>query len=621
MCAICGVVRIRDGESVEQSLLVQMRDSMVHRGPDSAGLFLNKHVGFGHRRLKIIDLHAGAQPMFNEDGTIAVVYNGEIYNFLELRDHLIAKGHTFQTKCDTEVIVHAYEEYGIDCPKWFDGMFAFALYDANNDSVFLARDRVGIKPLYFYMDQHQFLFASEVRAILKVLDHQPSANIAALDFYVSVGYVPGQTTLFQGIQKLLPGYGLHLQDGRLTFSQYWDLRDTPPSAVSFEEAQEQYAELLQKSIKISLMSDVPLGAFLSGGIDSSAVVAGMSQFNTEPVKTFSVGFRDDRGASELPYAKLIANQFHTEHHEYILESEEFFTSLDLLLEYTEEPIVESAAIALFHLSRLAKEHVTVILSGEGSDEILAGYPLYPIMGMLDRIHRVFGSVPIWILDCLSMLAKGNEKYTKYVDWMRMPLLKRYRGISNDVTPGIKETMYQPVFASRLGHSSDVFFEHLFGTLPHSSSLRKMGYVDIKSWLPDDLLVKADKMTMANSLELRVPFLDHHLLEFAMSLPDEYRLKGWEGKFILKKIMEKTLPHEIIYRKKKGFPVPVAKWFRENLYHQVRDVLLDSKSLTRNYFQESYIDNALKRHRQGKEDLSRRLFSLVALEMWHKKYID
>jgi asparagine synthase (glutamine-hydrolysing) len=372
---------------------------------------------------------------------------------------------------------------------------------------------------------------------------------------------------------------------------------------------------------MSLMSDVPLGVFLSGGIDSSAVVAGVSQFITEPVKTFSVGYRDDRGASELPYAKLIANKFHTDHHEYILESEEFFTSLDLLLEYTEEPIVESAAIALFHLSRLAKEHVTVILSGEGSDEILAGYPLYPIMGKLDRIHRVFGYVPIWILDCLSTLAKGNEKYTKYVDWMRMPLPKRYRGISNDVTPNIKGAMYQPAFASHLGHNSDVFFEHLFGTLTHSSSLRKMGYVDIKSWLPDDLLVKADKMTMANSLELRVPFLDHHLLEFAMSLPDEYRLKGWEGKFILKKVMEKTLPHEIIYRKKKGFPVPVAKWFRENLYHQVRDVLLDSKSLTRNYFQESYIDNALKRHRQGKEDLSRRLFSLVALEMWHKKYID
>ncbi|WP_342349206.1 asparagine synthase (glutamine-hydrolyzing) [uncultured Nitrospira sp.] len=621
MCAICGVVRMRDGEPVEQSLLVQMRDSMVHRGPDSAGIFLNKHVGFGHRRLKIIDLHAGAQPMFNEDGSIAVVYNGEIYNFLELREHLMAKGHTFQTKCDTEVIVHAYEEYGIDCPKWFDGMFAFALYDGNKNSVFLARDRVGIKPLYYYVDQHQFLFASEVRAILKVLEFRPSANMAALDFYVSVGYVPGQSTLFQGIQKLLPGYGLSLQDGQVTISQYWDLNDAPPSELSFDEAQGQYAELLQKSIKMSLMSDVPLGAFLSGGIDSSAVVAGMSQFMTEPVQTFSVGYRDDRDASELPYAQRIANTFHTDHHEYILESDEFFTSLDLLLEYTEEPIVESAAIALFHLSRLAKEHVTVILSGEGSDEILAGYPLYPIMARLDRIHRVFGYLPSWMLECLSASIKANEKYTKYVDWMRMPLIKRYRGISSDVTPSIKQRMYQPAFASRLGNDSDVFFEKLFGTLSQSSALRKMGYLDIKSWLPDDLLVKADKMTMANSLELRVPFLDHHLLEFAMSLPDEYRLKGWEGKLALKKVMEKFLPHEIIYRKKKGFPVPVAKWFRENLYHQVRDVLLDSKSLTRNYFQESYIDNALKRHRQGKEDLSRRLFSLVALEMWHKKYID
>ena len=621
MCAICGVVRIGNGEPVEQSLLVQMRDSMVHRGPDSAGLFLNKHVGLGHRRLKIIDLQAGVQPMFNEDETVAVVYNGEIYNFLELRDHLISKGHTFKTRCDTEVIVHAYEEYGIDCPKWFNGMFAFAIYDANKNSVFLARDRVGIKPLYYHVNERQFLFASEVRAILKVLDHRPSANIAALDFYVSVGYVPGQTTLFQGIQKLLPGYSLYLQDGRMTLSQYWDLSDAPPGVVSFEEAQEQYEHLFLNSIKMSLMSDVSLGVFLSGGIDSSAVVAGMSRFMTEPVKTFSVGYRDDSGASELPYAKLIAHKFQTDHHEYILESEEFFTSLDLLLEYTEEPIVESAAIALFHLSRLAKEHVTVILSGEGSDEILAGYPLYPIMERINRITKIFGCMPSWILDCMGTIVQRNEKYTKYFDWMRMPLSKRYRGISNDVTASIKRGMYQPGFVSCLTENSDVFFEKLFGTLPQSSGLRKMGYVDIKSWLPDDLLVKADKMTMANSIELRVPFLDHNLLEFAMALPDEYRLKGWEGKFILKKVMEKFLPHEIIYRKKKGFPVPVAKWFRENLYHQVRDILLDSKSLTRNYFRESYVDNVLKRHRQGKEDLSRRLFSLVALEMWHKKYID
>ncbi|MCA9469045.1 MAG: asparagine synthase (glutamine-hydrolyzing) [Nitrospira sp.] len=621
MCAICGVVRIGAGAPVEERLLVQMRDSMIHRGPDSAGLFLNKYIGLGHRRLKIIDLEAGAQPMFNEDGTIVVVYNGEIYNFLELREDLLSKGHCFQTRCDTEVIVHAYEEYGIHCPRWFNGMFAFALYDTRKNSLFLARDRVGIKPLYYYMDQHQFLFASEIRAILNVLDHRPSVNISVLDFYVSLGYVPGEKTLFQGIQKLLPGYTLLFQKGQVALSQYWDLNDAPPLDVPFEKAKEQYEELLRESVRLRLMSDVSLGAFLSGGIDSSAVVAHMSQFMTEPVKTFSVGYPDAMGANELPYAKLIADKFHTEHHEYILESEEFFASLDLLLEYTEEPIVESAAIALFHLSRLAKEHVTVVLSGEGSDEILAGYPLYPIMGLIDRIHRVFGYVPSWLLDSMSTIIKKNEKYTKYWDWMGQSLVKRYRGISNDVTVSIKQEMYQHSFVSCLSDEADLLFENLFGALPQGSSLKKMSYVDIKTWLPDDLLLKADKMTMANSLELRVPFLDYRLLEFSMSLSDEWRLRGWEGKFILKKIMEKVLPHEIVYRKKKGFPVPVAKWFRGSLYHQVRDILLDNKSLSRKYFRESYVDRVLASHRQGKEDLSRRIFSLLTLEMWHKKYID
>jgi asparagine synthase (glutamine-hydrolysing) len=619
MCGIAGVVHTAHEQSADRGLIERMTRAMAHRGPDAEGYFVRDHVAFGHRRLKIIDLEGGVQPLWNEDGSVVVVYNGEIFNFADVKLTLEAKGHTFRTHCDTEVIVHAYEEYGADCPKHFRGMFAFAVYDLRTRRVLLGRDRLGIKPLYYYVDNDKFLFASEVNALLRALPERPSVDRSQLDFYMSLGYVPGAETLFRGVRKLLPGHTLTLDAGRCTIECYWQLADVPPLDISFDEAKERFEELLRESVRLRLMSDVPLGAFLSGGLDSSTIVACMSQAMSEPVKTFSVGYADDPESSELEYARKVADHFQTDHHEYILGADDFFESLDLLLSHTEEPIVESAAVALYRLSKLAREHVTVILSGEGGDEILAGYPLYQIMPKVDRAHKLIGRIPGPLM---RLVARGltNEKYLKYADWMSVPLAQRYWGISNDVTPQIKNRMYDDTLMRGPDRVRE-YFETLFNAMPNSSRLRRMTYVDLKTWLPDDLLLKADKMTMAASLELRVPMLDHKLLEFATALPDDYRLNGSQGKYLMKKVMEAHLPQEIIYRKKRGFPVPVARWFRGELYERTAEVLLDTKTASRRYFAPAYVEGVLKRHREGREDLSRRIFSLLALETWHRRYVD
>lgn len=598
-----------------------MNDRMLHRGPDAHGIFIDNNIGLGHRRLKIIDLVGGVQPMFSDNHDLVVVFNGEIYNFKEIRTTLETKGHTFTSQSDTEVIIHAYREYGENCVDHFRGMFAIAIYDKNLDKVFLIRDRLGIKPMYYYIDDEQLLFASEIKPILTVLDRKPSVNISALDFYISVGYVPGQDTLFNNIQKLEPGHTLSFENNTITIKQYWDLENSSANNIEFEQAMIEFERIVTESIKLRLQSDVPLGAFLSGGLDSSVIVALMDKLTSEPVNTFSVGYKDEPDSNELGYAKIVADHFKTNHHEYILEPLDFFNSLDLLLEHTEEPIVESAAVALFQISKLAKEHVTVILSGEGGDEILAGYPLHQIMPKIDRLHKFSKLIPSPLKSLISRMVSHHEKASKYWDWINLPLESRYQSISNDVTASIKRKMYRSNELVEAHKNNSQYFSTRFEKMDQGSNLRKMTYVDIKTWLPDDLLVKADKMTMAASLELRVPFLDHKLLEFSTALPDQYRLNQNEGKYLLKKFAEKLLPEEIIYRKKKGFPVPIASWFRGKLYDRTREILLDELSLSRGYFHSEYIENLLARHKSGKEDLSRRIFTLLNIELWHRKYID
>lgn len=620
MCGIAGIVTCAP-ERIDARLIETMTRAMIHRGPDAEGYFVADHIALGHRRLKIIDLEGGKQPMFNEDESVVVVFNGEIFNFAEVKLELEAKGHRFRTHSDTEVIVHAYEEYGELCPVHFRGMFAFAVYDIARDRLLLARDRLGIKPLYYHLDGERLLFASEIKPILQALGGRAAVEPGLVDFYVSLGYVPGERTLFRGALRLLPGHTLLRERGRHSVRCYWDIAAVPMLDISYDQAEEQLEHLLLQSVKLRLMSEVPLGAFLSGGLDSSAIVACMSKLMSEPVETFSVGYADDPASSELQYARTVANAFSTKHHEYILNSGDFFDSLGLLIEHMEEPVVESAAVALYQLSKLAREHVTVVLSGEGGDEILAGYPIYNKMAKIDRLYAFARYLPSALHSRIGRRASRSEKIAKYWDWAGTPLARRYRGVSSNVTDSLRARMYRPDFLAQVGDTLGNYFEKLFGALEQGTDLRRMSYVDLKTWLPDDLLIKADKMTMACSLELRVPMLDHRLLEFATALPDHLRRRGTEGKYVLKKLMERYLPREIVYRQKRGFPVPIAVWFRGRLFEQVRDILLDARTLSRGYFAPDYIRHVLARHRSGAEDLSRRIFSLLTLELWHRRYVD
>ena len=621
MCGISGILNIQNDKPVIADDIRKMNDLMVHRGPEAEGVFIDRNLGLGHRRLKIIDIEGGIQPMHSEDQSITVVFNGEIYNFKEIKRDLEAKGHKFKSHSDTEVIIYAYLEYGEKCVDHFRGMFGIAIYDKRHKRIFIIRDRLGIKPLYYYKDDTQFIFASEIKPILEILKHKPGVHLASIDFYMDVGYTPGEETLFDGIKKLKPGHTLLIENNRFIFNCYWDLENTKTNDISFEQAKSEFEELLRESIDLRLISDVPLGAFLSGGLDSSAIVSLMSEKTSEPVKTFSVGYKNDPESSELGYAKIVSDHFKTEHHEFYLEPMDFFNSVDTLITHTEEPIVESAAIALYQLSKLAKEHVTVILSGEGGDEILAGYPLHQIMPKIDKGHSFFKYAPDFVKKQIINSFSESDKKLKYIDWLSQPLEKRYHSISNDVTGSIKNNMYNDDYLRQSHQATSSYFNDLFSRMSKGTNLRKMTYTDIKSWLPDDLLVKADKMTMAASLELRVPLLDHKVVEYATALPDDYRLNGKQGKYLLKKVMEMHLPHEIIYRKKKGFPVPIAKWFRTDLYDKTREVLLDDRSLNRGYFKPQYVESMLINHKNESEDNSRRIFSMLNLELWHRKYID
>lgn len=618
MCGICGLIYTDKKTVIDPSLLNKMNDMLYHRGPDDSGIFLKKNVGLAHRRLSIIDLSSGHQPIYNEDYTIVLVFNGEIYNYLDLYKELVLKGHIFKTKSDTETIIHAYEEYGFECVKRFRGMFAFALYDLKKDIFFIARDRVGKKPLYYYKNKDVFIFASEAKVIVKSGLYTPSVNIPMLDFYISIGYIPGQETLFKDIYKLEAGHFLVFERNTLVFKQYWDINAIEPLHISYSEARLRVKDKLLESIKIRLMSEVPLGVFLSGGLDSSVIVALMSTMLQEPIKTFSVGYRNAPESNELEYAKLISEKFNTQHFEFYLTPEDLFESIDHFLNFTDEPLVESAGIALHKLSKLAKPYATVLLSGEGSDEVFAGYPMYNKMNYLNLAHNIMKFFP-WIKNNEFIVNRMPEKILKYLDWSTIPFEKRFRSLSLDVSQNIRKLMYSEYLQGEIKGSFDPYFEHLLLTVSRKTLLQKMLYIDTKSWLSDDILLKADRMTMAASIELRAPFLDHELIELVTALPDSYKLKNGRSKIILRDIVSGLVPDTILSRKKRGFTVPLTSWFRGELWNKARDLLTDPISIKRGYFNTVYINNLFSRIKRG-DDLGRRIFSLVVLELWHRKFI-
>jgi len=625
MCGICGQINREYSHPVDLADIKRMCDAIVHRGPDDEGQHVRDNVGLGMRRLSIIDLTTGSQPIYNEDGSIVIVFNGEIYNHNELRRELIAKGHIFKTKADTEAIVHAYEEYGVDCPTKLNGMFAFAIWDSRKKQLFLARDRIGIKPLYYYVDKNRIVFGSELKSILQIRDVPRSVNPKALDNFLTFEYIASPLSIFEKIYKLPPAHWLLYRDGQVRIEKYWQLQYRASSKTE-DELAEEFLYLFQDAVKLRLMSDVPLGSFLSGGLDSSSIVAMMRRSAPNSVKTFSIGF-DDATYNELPYARTIANYFKTEHHEEFITpnvvslTEKIFHQLD-------EPFGDFSVFPTYLVSQMARKHVTVVLSGDGGDELFAGYDTY----IADRIARQYQKLPGFLRNgfinpIVNLLPPTDKKKglinraRRFVEGTKLPAHLQHVRWMIFLQEAEKNWLYSQDLKSALSdHNPYAFIEEKFASLASNDPLDQQEYVDITTYLVDDILVKVDRMSMAVSLEARVPFLDHRFVEFAASVPPEMRLRGKRTKYLLKKAMTGILPDSIINRGKEGFSIPIKNWMKKELKPMMIEALSESSLKKTGFFQPSYVKKLIKEHLDGKENHSHRLWALMMFQMWHEVYM-
>ena len=625
MCGICGKLTL-NGTTPSKDLLLRMCDTLRHRGPDDEGVYIGKNIGLGHRRLSIIDLSSGHQPLSNEDETIWIVFNGEIYNFGELRPNLTSRGHRFRTKTDTETIIHLYEEYGVDCVQHLRGMFAFAIWDERKKRLFLARDRIGKKPLCYCFTKNSFVFASELKAILEDIDIDKEINLEAIHHYLTYQYVPSPITIFTQIKKLPPAHIMVIEDGKIErLERYWRPEYTPKTSLKEPEIIESILEILKEATRIRLISDVPLGAFLSGGIDSSAIVAMMSQLMNEPVKTFSIGF-PEASFNELSFARVVADRFKTEHHEEIVKPD----ALDILPKivwHYNEPYADSSCIPTYYLSKMTRQNVTVALNGDGGDEIFAGYERY----LAYKLTSYYEKVPKFIRDgisaSLSLFPESSSRRDfirrakRFTEVMAEPLERRYIRWPSIFSNDLKDKLYSEEMKERMRNIDSVeIVAESFKKSGTRDPLDTLLFVDTLNYLPSDLMVKVDIASMAHSLECRSPFLDHKLVEFAASIPSELKLKGRKTKHILKKALAKILPEKILNRSKMGFGVPLSFWFREELKDYAQDLLL-CKRADRGYFEQKEIKNLLEEHISGRVNHSYRIFSLIMLELWHQTFVD
>jgi asparagine synthase (glutamine-hydrolysing) len=598
-----------------------MLDPISHRGPDAEGIYTSGPVGLGHKRLKIIDLATGKQPMCNEDGTVWITFNGEIYNYKELTASLLEKGHRFKSVSDTEAIIHLYEELGADCVKHLRGMFSFAIWDDRKKTLLLARDRVGIKPLYYMQTATSILFASEVKAILADPTVQAEVEPALIDRFLTYFYMPGEQTLFKSIRKLEPGCYLTVTNGQQQITRYWDLAFNWAER-KFDEAVEELEDLLSQTVRDHMISDVPVGVLLSGGVDSSGVLSFAVENTHRAISTFTVGFEGEC-EDERPFAKLAATAFGAQNYGISISAQQFWDFLPKYIWHMEEPVCEPPAIALYYVSKLAREHVTVLLSGEGGDEAFGGYQSHRNFYWLEKLKRSLGPLASMAGSAASTCMDHNSRYGKYGPLLRTSLQDYYYSHSSgpyETFNGYYRDLYTKDFLATIDTESRASLsQNFFANVKNLDPLDQMLYVDTKTWLPDDLLIKADKMTMANSLELRVPLLDHRILEFASSLPPAYKIKNMRGKHILKSALAKRLPPEILNRKKAGFPVPYAAWLRNELHDLVSEVLLDESTLARGYFRRGAIEKMLSAPSGNKN--SKEIFSLLILELWHRSFLE
>jgi asparagine synthase (glutamine-hydrolysing) len=626
MCGICGKVSLVNDRRNHRPVVQAMSDAIIHRGPDDFGIYSDEQVALGHRRLAIIDLSTGRQPISNEDGTIWIIFNGEVYNYRELRRKLVARGHAFATATDTEVIVHLYEEFGTECVSHLEGMFAFAIWDKREKRLFLARDRIGIKPLYYARTKNSLLFASELKGLLADPECPRDLNLCVLDRFLTFYYTPGHETLFRGIHKLEPGQWLTVFNGCVTTHHYWDLSfPVNPRSVTFAQAKDELLDLLDKSVEAHMISDVPVGVLLSGGVDSSTVLTLAAQHTTKPLSTFTIGFDGTQFVDERPYAELVAKQVGADHHEITISPAQFRDFLPKYVWHMEEAICEPPAVALYFVTKLAREHgIKVVLSGEGGDESFAGYQTYPKQLWIERIRGMGSSWSSLSSELAHIIAQvtGQKRFADLARLLHLPLESRYFSRTANPTSYFRERqneLYSDDLKAAVDNYQENHLADLFAKMSGRSPLSRMLYVDSKTWLPDDLLLKADKMTMANSVELRVPLLDHKLLEFAAALPDNFKVRGHRTKHVMKEALRGKLPRAIIRRKKAGFPVPVMNWMNAPLRDYVRDILTDSRSLSRGYWKLSGIESMLAADRQA--HLGAELFCLVTIELWHREFVD
>ncbi|MBV1909366.1 MAG: asparagine synthase (glutamine-hydrolyzing) [Kangiellaceae bacterium] len=620
MCGIVGIYNYKTNKDVNESDITAMSEVISYRGPDGFGYHFDGALGLGHRRLTIIDTNERSnQPMTSTDNETTICYNGEVYNYVELKETLVKKGVIFNTTSDTEVILELYKDKGIEFLSELNGMFAFSIWDKKRNEFLLVRDRVGIKPLFYTLTEDGIVFGSEIKSLLRVDSSKRLVNQKLIDSYMSVGYCPTDETLFSGIHKLAPGHSLTVKNGQIEIKQYWDMTFNKSVDRGEEYYIDKTKELFEDAVKIQLRSDVPLGVFLSGGIDSSAVVAMMNKLGVQDIKTFSVAWDYGEDFNETKYARQVSKQFGTDHTEYFMSASDFRDFLPDYIRHMDEPVTEAAAISLYYLAKKTKEKVTVVLSGEGADEVYGGYPIYKYMHLVEQYKKIPALIRNPILN--PILRRLGEKWSKYADLSEKNIEESYSGVSF-YENSQKEKLYSTAFSKFAKEHSNTKNIHPYYVQNCDEDLQtKMQYLDVKTWLVDDLLVKADRMSMAASLELRVPFLDHRFLEFSSNMPSKYRFKGYENKYILKKAMEDFLPSDILYRKKQGFPTPLSIMFKGELYDYVNKIINSERAHKRGYFDQPEIQRLLKQHKNSERDNHRVLWQLLVLELWHREFID
>jgi asparagine synthase (glutamine-hydrolysing) len=624
MCGIVGIINLNSGESVDVARLTCMRDVIRHRGPDGEGLIVDGPVGLGSRRLAIVDVAGGHQPMANEDESVWVVLNGEIYNHAALRPGLQAKGHRYRTSSDTETILHLYEEEGDRCVERLQGMFAFAVWDRRRQRLFLARDRLGIKPLYYAVTDHELLFASEIKAILVASNRRPALNEAILPEFLATRFVAGEETFFRGIRKLLPGHTLLWSSGDgFRTRRYWRLPATiDETHVPLRQAAQEVRAKLEAVVRAHLMSDVPLGLFLSGGIDSSGLAALMAPMTAEPIRTFAVGFSEP-DANELACARLVARSVGAEHREVVVSPSEFFTALPELIWHEDEPIAFPSSVPLYFVSRLARQHVKVVLTGEGADELFLGYNRYRVTAWNERLGRAYWRLaprPLrqGIGAAVHSLPRQLRRYAERTTLALEPSPRALFFENFAVFPG---TVQRQVVAPAVLDGRDPYSDALacYAEAP-GGTLERMSHADLQTYLVE-LLMKQDQMSMAASIESRVPFLDHEFVEYVAAMPARFKIRGWRTKVVLREALRGLVPDPILTRRKMGFPVPVGRWIRGPFWPVVQEFVLSPRALGRGLFQPSALTRLAEEHRTGTWDHGDRLWLLINLEIWQRVFLD